>query len=184
LFWTAECDPFVLTAEPREAAGGFGIDVLKLPLRTSVLQRRERAHIVFTSEGRRVAIDLSGHAADLGMTGLRFNVDLGTIGPQSQALRRCKALFEKRRAAALWPPVRGAGRFAAMLTVLDGRAAGASLREAAELVFGCATVRAAWNGRSDFLKSRLRRLAQDAQRMTAGGYRRLLASPSTGNPGA
>ncbi|MBA4759004.1 DUF2285 domain-containing protein [Sphingosinicella sp.] len=183
MFWTAECDPFVLAAEPHEAGGGFRIDISKLPLRTSVLQKPGQAHVVFLSEGRRVAIDLSGHALDLGMTGLRFTVDLGTIGPQSLALRRCKMMLERRRSA-LWPPVRGAARVAAMLAVLDARAAGASLREAGELVFGCATVRAAWNSRSDFMKSRLRRLAHDAQRMTAGGYRRLLASPAIGKPGA
>jgi hypothetical protein len=133
---------------------------------------------VFTSEGRRVAVDLFGHAADLGTTGLSFRVDLGTIESQTLALRRLKALLEARAAAALWPPVTRAARFQAMLTVLDARARGASLREAGELVLGCATVRAEWSGRSDFLKSRMRRLARDAASVRDGGYRQLLAQGS------
>jgi len=174
LFWTAECDPFVLTAEPREAPGGFRIDILNLPFQTFVLHSPDYAHIVFLCEGRRVAIDLSGYRADLGTTGISFRVDLGAIGPQALALRRCKALLEKRRAAALWPPVKGVARLRAMLTVIDARASGASLRDAAELVFGCAAVRVEWNGRSDFLKSRMRRLARDAATIRDGGYRKLL----------
>lgn len=156
----------------------------KLSLGASVLQARRRAHIVFQNEGRRVTVDISGQIADVGATGLSFRVDLGTIGVQTLALRRLEALLERRKAAALWPPIRRAARLTAMLTVIDARAEGARLREAAELVFGCATVRATWNGRSDFLKSRMRRLAQDAQRMTAGGYRRLLASRATGTSGS
>jgi len=154
--------------------------MLKLPLQTSILQARGRAQIVILREGRRVAVDLSGQVADLGTTGLSFRIDLGTIGAQALALRRLKALLEARTAAALWPPMRRAARFQAMLTVLDARVEGASLREAGELVFGCAAVRAEWNGSSDFLKSRMRRLARDAAAMRDGGYRHLLGSaPAT-----
>lgn len=178
LFWTAECDPFVLTAEPRDTSCGLRLDRLKLPLQASVLEREGRAHLVFLSEGRRVAVDLSARASDLGATGLSFRVDLGAIGTQALALQRLKALLETRTATALWPPVRRGARFRAMLTVLDARAQGASLREAGERVFGCTTVRAEWNGSSDFLKSRMRRLARDAAAMRDGGYRQLLGPGS------
>jgi hypothetical protein len=149
-----------------------------LSLPTHVLKTPEGAQVVFNRGGQRVAMDLSDISALHEGVELRFSVHLGTLGPQSLALRRLHALLEGRSAAGLWTPIPRAGRVANMLTALDARGVGASLREIAEVLFGPARVASTWNGSSDFLKSRVRRLVRDARKMSEGGYRRLLRGSS------
>lgn len=177
LFWSAACDPHVLAAESAPRAGGFRIDLLRLPFRADVLTTPAEDHVVLVRGGQRVAIDLAGVSTLSGAAELRFSVHLGALGPQALALQRLQALLDGRRAASLWPPLPRAGRIAAMLMLLDARSAGASLRDVAEMLFGRSMVSARWDGASDFLKSRVRRLARDARHMSAGGYRRLLRRP-------
>lgn len=67
-------------------------------------------------------------------------------------------------------------RLIAVLRVADALTTGASQREIATVLFGAEAVARDWNGRSDALRSRLRRLVREARTMAAGGYRQLLRS--------
>ncbi|NIJ21107.1 outer membrane receptor protein involved in Fe transport [Sphingomonas naasensis] len=60
------------------------------------------------------------------------------------------------------------------LRVGDAIADGASYREMAIALYGEERVRAEWQGRSDFLMTRVRRRATEAKAMAAGGWRALL----------
>src|SRR5690606_1218016 len=90
---------------------------------------------------------------------------------------RIRAAAELRRAIGLGPPLRGrpfahATRHAAMLYIFDQQAEGKSLRDiAAELLD---PMPGDW--RSSSQRSDLRRLAEGASAMVAGGYRSLLSS--------
>ena len=57
---------------------------------------------------------------------------------------------------------------------LDGRDAGASHREAAEVIFGIKRVRADWSARGGWLKERMRRALAKGEELRDGGYRRAL----------
>jgi hypothetical protein len=59
-------------------------------------------------------------------------------------------------------------RMLAVLRVDDALAAGASQREIATALFGEARVRDDWAGRSDALRSRVRRLVREARALAAG----------------
>lgn len=93
------------------------------------------------------------------------------------ALRRMLALWRTGRfARLLFPDEPGLPRRLEALRVGDALADGASYREMAIALFGQDRVRAEWKGRSDFLLSRVRRRADEARGMSAGGWRGLLGS--------
>lgn len=99
------------------------------------------------------------------------------LHPDRNHADRIRAAEMFRRAVGLGAPLRAgpyahAARQAAMLRVHDGLAAGASLRDiAAELL---QPLPDKWRSSSE--RSDLRRLADVAAEMAAGGYQRLLAS--------
>jgi hypothetical protein len=66
------------------------------------------------------------------------------------------------------------GQWIALLRLHDGLAAGASQRELAVCLFGEDWVARGWKGDSDFLRSRLRRMASLQRRLVADGYLILL----------
>jgi hypothetical protein len=102
------------------------------------------------------------------------------LHPDRNHADRVRAVEMFRRAAGLGAPLRAtpyphAHRQAAMLSIHDQTAAGASLRDiAAELL---QPGLGEWRSSSE--RSDLRRLADAAADMVAGGYRRLLASRPT-----
>lgn len=135
--------------------------------------------VMLARGGRRVTLGIRG--ALHGRVDLIFAVPLDRLRAQALALRRFGALIAGREARALWPPLPKAARYAAMLRALDARAGGACLREIAELLYGARAVAAGWSGRSDHLKSRVRRLVRDAAAMQRGGYRALVARAGGGS---
>jgi hypothetical protein len=107
----------------------------------------------------------------------------GTFGlylhPDQGFAERVRAASTFRRAVGLGPPLRPtpfahAHRHAAMLYIYDQMQAGATLRDVAEQLFE--PMPADWRSSSE--RSDLRRLADAADQMVAGEYRRLLASRS------
>jgi hypothetical protein len=132
--------------------------------------------------GRRVTLGVRG-GVHAGPVDLVFSVPLAGLRAQALGLRRVVALIAGREARALWPPFPKAARYAAMLRALDARAAGASLRDIAEFLYGVRAAAAGWSGRSDHVKSRVRRLVRDATAMQRGGYRALVARGGGGGKG-
>jgi hypothetical protein len=60
------------------------------------------------------------------------------------------------------------------LVALDGRRAGASHRDIAEVIFGTKRVREDWSSRGGWLKERMRRALAKGEELRDGGYRRAL----------
>lgn len=90
-------------------------------------------------------------------------------------LRRLLDLCRHSRfAATLFPEDRRIARWIELLRVHDALTDGASHREIAIALYGDERVTREWSGRSDSLRSRVRRLAKDARSMARGGYRSLL----------
>lgn len=96
-------------------------------------------------------------------------------GPAALAgLRALVALRDTGRLAAAARAPSRAGRWLESLRALDARRAGASQRQIAVLLFGADRVAEDWAGRSDYMRMRVQRLLRTADRLAAGGYRRLL----------
>lgn len=133
----------------------------------------ESAHVILQSDGaghRLVFEDRSDLSAQIDLE-LRIDA-MKTDRSQFEAARRF--LFERYHEIAPQRPLHPrAPRMMQMLQVIDGRAAGASQREVAEVLFGAEAVAEEWRS-SDRLKSRVRYLEQRGSFFINGGYRTLL----------
>ena len=78
--------------------------------------------------------------------------------------------------APLYPIDPAVGRGLALLRVHDARASGASHREIGEVLFGAQAIESGWEGRSDHLRQRVRRMVKSARALAGGGYRLLMRS--------
>jgi hypothetical protein len=80
-------------------------------------------------------------------------------------------------------------RWRSALIAWDARARGASQREIGTILFGARRIEREWNQLSDSLRSQVRRLLGQADRMVTGGWRAMLVSqpaanaPSGASPG-
>ncbi|MBA3895973.1 MAG: DUF2285 domain-containing protein [Sphingomonadaceae bacterium] len=110
---------------------------------------------------------------------LRYRID-GIVSAERKVLplRRLLHLIQRRRfAKSLFPEEPSMARRLLALRAHDAIADGASQREIAIVLFGPERVTAHWHGRSDSLRSSVRRLAKEATAMASGGYRSLLRKP-------
>lgn len=100
---------------------------------------------------------------------------MNSLVPKILPLRRLLDLSLHRRfAASLFPVERKSARWLDLLRIHDALVDGASQREIGAALFGEQRIDEAWNGPSDSLRSRVRRLVKDARAMARGGYRLLL----------
>ncbi|WP_428102891.1 DNA -binding domain-containing protein [Candidatus Rariloculus sp.] len=112
-----------------------------------------------------------GPGADTGM-GMALVVSV-RVG-QAQAMGRLRALASVAGKPGPHPRRDRSGTDHELLTVLDGRLAGKSWREAAVDLYGAKRVAAEWNT-DGWMRSRVRRLGRRAHRLMEGGYRDLVA---------
>lgn len=162
------------------AASPVGRDDLALDscaARATVLRRPGRPEELLLRDGvRHVRLSLRSGTVIEGPVRLRFALwGLRDLERQLLTLRQVAALARSGRL-----PRRLAGsdpknaQWIALLRVRDGLKACASQREIAECLFGGDLVARGWDGSSDFLRSRLRRMIALQRRLVDGGYRRLL----------
>ena len=100
---------------------------------------------------------------------------LRNLDRQMLTVRQIAALSRSERLpTGLTARERMNGQWIALLRLHDGLAMGASQRQLAQCLFGEDWVSRGWNGESDFLRSRLRRMKNLQHRLVTGGYRTLL----------
>jgi hypothetical protein len=180
IVWDAALDPAILPvrAEPAAADDPDAVALAALaPWLTVVADPEGREHAALSDGRRRIRLDIeTGCLAGEEAVTLEYLLrGVRSAQPRLLTLRRLLALVRHRRfVRSLFPDDPQGSRLVAMLRVGDALAAGASQREIALELFGPEAVRRDWNGRSDALRSRLRRLVREARAMAAGGYRDLL----------
>lgn len=134
-------------------------------------------HAVLSDGWRHIRLDIeTGLLAGADTVVLHYRL-CGTVSAQTRILplRRLLDLCRHHRfTRSLFPRDPRMPRFVAMLRAHDALCKGASQREIGAALFGEERVRNDWNAQSDSLRSRVKRLARDARRMAAGGYRQLL----------
>ncbi|WP_067736038.1 DUF2285 domain-containing protein [Novosphingobium naphthalenivorans] len=179
LIWRADLDPGTLavTAVPAEARDPDAIDPATLaPWLTLVTGTDGREHAVLSDGLRHIRLDVVSGTLGDGPVILGYCLS-GTVSaaPKILPLRRLIALAGERRfLSSLFPADPRVARWIEALRVHDALTEGASQREIAQVLYGAERVASDWHDGSDFLRSRVRRLAAEARRLAKGGYRFLM----------
>ena len=179
LIWHADLDPGTLAVEARAAAPGDSDAVDPAVLRawlTAVAGSDGREHAVLSDGLHRIRFDLEAGTLSAGPVVLRYRLE-GSVSVRSKLLplrRLVEFLLNHRFQRSLYPPDPRVARWLTVLQVHDGLVAGASQREIGDVLYGVERVAAEWEGRSDSLRSRVRRLAAEARRLARGGWRALM----------
>lgn len=134
-------------------------------------------HAVLSDGWRRIRLDIRGVSlrARTPLT-LHYHITgIASAEPGAAALLRLIDLHRRGSfRLSLFPEERRAGRWALLLRVSDAIADGASQRDIAQVLFGADRTNDQWRGRSDALRSHVRRLVRDMRAMAGGGWRTLL----------
>lgn len=179
LLWRADLDPGTLIVEAAQArpADRDAIDPIEFA-RWLTLMRGPAGfeHAVLSNGRHHIRFDVVAGTLAEGPVILHYQLH-GTVSARDRLLplRRLIA-FSLHRSfpSTLYPLDSRIERGLVTLRVADALAAGASHREIGIALFGEDRVLAEWEGGSDSLRSRVRRLAAQARRLGQGGWRALL----------
>lgn len=180
IIWQAELDPGILrvVAVPVGADDPDGIEFDKLrPWLDLTVDAYGREHAVLSDGWNRIRLDVeAGSIATGEPVLLHYRLQgVNSLVPKILPLRRLLDVSLNRRFAAfLFPVEPRTARWLTLLRVHDALIDGASQREIGEALFGEQRIDEAWNGPSDSLRSRVRRLVRDARAMARGEYKFLL----------
>jgi hypothetical protein len=179
LLWHACLHPGVLEVEanPTSSSDPDAFDMAGFEVLAVVAKGNSNIEHVALSDGyRRIRIDVvSGTLLEGPVVLTQILMGLSRLDPKLLALRQLIALTRTRRfGASLFPIAPQTARIVAALQVFDGLAAGASYRDIAVSLYGEDRAVAEWNGASDSMRSRVRRLIGLAHDLAAGGWQRLL----------
>lgn len=179
LLWHACLDPGVLEVEasPAPSNDPHGFDLAAF--RAIVVVAKDSSdteHLALCDGFRRIRIDvISGTLLEGTVVLMHQLTGLSGLGPKILALRRLIALTRTGHfGASLFPVAPQTARIVAALQVFDGLSAGASHRDIAVSLYGNDRAVAEWNGASDSMRSRVRRLVRLAHDLAAGEWQRLL----------
>ena len=180
IIWHAALDPGTLcvTITPVDRRNPDRVRLAALaPWLTVVVDYAGREHAVLSDGWHHIRLDIEGGSLAGGGSAL-FAYRLGGLTSARTRLlplRRFLDLAEHRRfTSTLFPRDPRIARWLLLLRIHDALAVGASQREIGRELFGAGQVALNWRGQSDALRSRVRRLAQDAAAMARGGYRLLM----------
>ena len=178
--WHADFDPGTLRVRAvptRERSVGALMVSDLTPWLTVMTGIQGAEHIVLSDGYQHLRLDvLDGRIADQEAVVLHIafeGLDMARAGVPS--LQRLLSLIAHRRfLRSLYPRDPAVTRGLEVLRVHDALAQGATQREIAGVLFGQERVGAEWNGLSDALRSRVRRLVREARAMAGGRYRSLM----------
>lgn len=180
IVWADTVDPAILTVrvEPAGSPDPDSLDPSTLARWLTVVKSSDgREHAVLSDGYRRIRLDIeAGSLLTTEPVLLSYRIQ-GLLGAERRVLplRRFLHLCRHHRfSATLFPPEAGLRRAIDLLRVYDAFSAGAGQREIGEVLFGRERVREQWNGASDAMRSRVKRLMRDARGLAQGGWRTLL----------
>ena len=165
------------TAEGAGSSDSQAFDVLAQRVPATVLRCRGRPEeLRLACAGRAVRLSIKSGTLLDGPVRLSFHLEGDRfLAIRLRALDAFNGLLSQGRIPDLPAPFAPSARKMAMLlATIDGLARGWSQKEIAIALFGEKTVAADWGGRSDFLKSRVRRLIAWARELGGNAYLGLL----------
>lgn len=180
ILWRADHDPEILRLSllPAGKGDGDGIDPAEWSDFLTVGQCARECQPVLLSDGlRRIRLDIVEGSLTMPPP-LRpfFHIEgvSSARGPLRALNRFLDFLSHRRLRPALYPAEPRLARWLLLLRVQDALREGASHRDIGIGLFGADRIAIQWDGPTDALRSRVRRLVRDAQHMADGGYRELL----------
>lgn len=178
VFWCPDLHASVLAVDAVPALDSTGepFDLYRLRHPTVVLRCRDGEHVLIADGPRCIRIEVRKGTLLAGPVRLDYHLTGNAdVGAKLLTLRRLAALCRLGRfPATLFPPERRARRWALALQAWDGRQAGASHRDIAQAIHGEAAVHAHWLGKSDYMRTHIKRLLRTADMLIGGGWRHLL----------
>ena len=162
-----------VTARPHEAADAV-ISIAELSSVGHVIVGPAREeYVLLRDSSQALTLRVHGARACMGPVSASFMVAASAqAGRTLPAVQRATDLLFRPRHGINHSRERLLARDA--LIALDADAAGASLRQTAELIHGAEFVARVWPGEGDWLKGRMRRARAKGQELREGGYRRWL----------
>jgi len=180
LLWRAALDPHVLQvrAEPTAPEDPEALDLTRVRHQATLARNDDgREYLALSNGCQRIRLDVI-EGSLCASAQVRLHYQLSGFTGLEPCIRVLRQLLALRRDdgfdLSLFPRLPRMAQRLEALRVSDALADGASYRDVAIALFGIERVREEWGGRSDFLLSRVRRRAAEAQRMAAGRYRDLL----------
>ncbi|MGH6616431.1 DNA -binding domain-containing protein [Sphingomonas sp.] len=179
MIWHADLDPGTLAVEavPTSCLDPDAIDPAALGAwLTAIADQEGCEHAVLSDGWHRIRFDVEIGTLSSGPVALCYRLK-GSVSarPKLLPLRRLiEFSLHRRFLRSLYPPDPRVARWLVALQVRDGLASDASLREIGEALYGIERVAADWDGASESLRSRVRRLATEARRLARGGWRSLM----------
>jgi hypothetical protein len=176
--WSGDIDPACARFEARPCSKDANAFLIgRLGKRASVLVAKTGQQHITINDGRTcIRVDvLVGSVLD-GAVSLNLIID--NVAAADTQIRTVQALIAAHNK--LHSPIPHArflsrnSRIVSALRVYDALCDGASYREIAIALFGQLRVDAEWNGASDSMRSRVRRLVGLTRSLAAGGWRELL----------
>lgn len=166
-----------LRAEPpksRESAALFSLSDFKVD-RVAAIGVDNVPLVLMKGPGSHVPVEICGLATLTLPFAPVFEIDgLLESNAQTEQLKRLHRFTEQAPTAATRAALATDERLHHALIALDGRLAGKTYREIAITIFGEKRVAEEWQGPSQFLKDRTRRLVAKGTELMMGGYRDLL----------
>jgi hypothetical protein len=176
--WSRELDPTCAMVEVRRCSGGqIGFQIDRFADRATVIVARTGCEHVTINDGHFCwRFDILAGSVLNGPVNLGVVIDdMARANQQLATVQRLIALHNNPASfGASRPRTKNNLRIATALRVSDALGAGASYRQIAITLFGEARVRDEWNGASDSMRSRVRRLVGLANDLAAGGWQTLL----------
>lgn len=178
VFWCADqyAPVLMVDADPAPSGDGDGFDLRALGHPAIVFRHGRGEHLLIADGPRCIRIEVRSGTLLEGPVRLDYRLsDGGNVEARLLTLRRLTALCRLGRfPRTLFPPERRARRWAMALQAWDGREAGAKHRDICAAIHGDALVRRDWLGRSDYLRTHVKRLLRTADALVDGGWRLLL----------
>jgi hypothetical protein len=174
--WTPEADHatlrLVMTNTASAPTGLWFAKIMPFATLFSDTVTGERS-LVIADECHQVQCTLDVAFNCAAKTGVLFQIEAGaTLSAQLAAMTQLDNLVKYGHMQRM--PVARIDRHLLQLRALDARQAGLSLRAIAALLFPNRLATEGWPGPSDSLRSMIRRLVDNATRMSENGYRDLL----------
>ena len=185
--WRADLHPQVLQARSvASAAGADSFDLARwAPLATLIVDG-QTSHLLLNDGRLALRLDVDGEPLTAGPVRLHYALNgFASLSAPLSTLLRLRQIMRTGEigAPSAISPFRRA-RDVLLLRIWDGHRSEASQREIGRVLFGEERADRDWDGPSDSLRSRVRRLVRDARTMARGGYRVLLRMDgrSSGGP--
>lgn len=177
--WRAEAHPFVLSATVDAVDNPMdGFDLKSFGEKATLIEDLDCERVLFSDGLRAIRLDILSNTLKRGPVRPQFLIaGISSAEAPLLSLRRFLSLCRTGSfSATLHPPESKAPRLVLMLRAHDALAAGASQREIASVLLSAEAGQLRWRVNAPSLRSRVQRLARNAEIMAGGAFRSLLGS--------